>query len=264
MSGLGALKKFGEMLMRKADKGDPRLRRALEQGYDLENPLVHGTNKPLADKKLREMYLTEIPEMALNYTGGGRRAGAGAPAKGPLLAPAVLKGRPYETDIDAFEKVSLDDMSWLNRLGIDDPEGFKAAVRARNVANWEKTHPGRSEFLDPWLGNSMFREPKDIASMNTLELDYYTKPDFFSLLDNPAFRDELVARGRPSIKFGHEYTDNLVLPSGKVKTTGERLPGTAVLAADPAVVRSPWAEFLAPGPGLMRKEGGLATMRGRK
>jgi hypothetical protein len=241
-----ALRRLGDSLLRRAET-DPRLARAVEQGYDLGNPLVHGTNKELKDKKLQHLFLTDEPDMSLNYTGGGRRAGPGAPGKGPMTVPLLLRGKPRATDLDAFEKLPYEDPSWVSRLGIQDPEAFQARVRALRAAE-----PVIGDWVrDPYWGIIGLRPG---AELDPRHLD----KQFFEYLDSPAFRQVLLESDVPSLDFAHDYTVNDISPKGRVTSTRTREPGRAVLSVDPSGLRSPWAQFKKEGVGLMKKRGGLA------
>lgn len=135
-----ALKRFGEALMRQSEH-DPRLARAASQGYDLLNPLVHGTKSDaIAGQVPQAFFATSQPEQALLYTGGGRRGGPGSPAKGGVLVPAVLRGPVKETAFSVDDMLPVDDLSWLRELGIDNPEEFRREVWRANTHRRQLRH----------------------------------------------------------------------------------------------------------------------------
>lgn len=246
MSGLGALRKLGEFLMRQSEK-DERLARAVEQGYDLLNPMVHGTNKPLpVDASLRPLFLTRDPDMALNYTGGGRRAGPGSPARGGLSQVMVMRGEPVRSPRYVAEPVQRDDLSWLTELGITDPEALRQAVLAGNRARHAEYLAQNPKMLqdDIW-GTSFSWTPQEVRS-----------DPFYKFLDIQGMAPELSARGVKALEFNHPYSVNRISPRGKVMRSPETAESTAIFAADPSVLRSPWAEFKEEGVGLMKAKGG--------
>lgn len=250
MSGLGALKKFGEALMRKADAGDPRLRRALDMGFDLENPVVHGTNKPLLDKKLQYLFTAREPGLALDFIGGGRAAGPRA--IGSNMHPLLLRGTPYKTELSAFDQLDYATPAVAERLGIADPEAFMARVQARNAL--------RNGPDSPWVSDKHWgiwgHRPDDT---------FEPRPSFFfQFLDNGAFRQGLLEEGIDSLEFAHPYLAQDITAAGKLKNLKEKLPGSAILSMNPANIRSPWAAFEEEGVGLLKKQGGLVQMRGCK
>lgn len=246
MSGPSALRKFAEMLMRKADSGDPRLRRAQEMGYDLENPVLHGTNKILLDDKMRHLFTAREPGLALDFTGGGRRAGSRAP--GSNMHPLLLRGKPYQTDFDAFTPLEYDSTDWLRDLGVANPEAFRAKVQALNA---QRHGPDSPWVADKYWGVWGHRPDDEFVPRDSL---------FFQFLDNPAFRSSLMDEGIDTLEFPHPYLLQDVTRAGKLKSLNEKAMGRAVLSMDPASVRSPWAAFEEPGVGLMKKKGGLAKV----
>lgn len=246
MSGLGALKKFGEALMRKADAGDPRLRRALDMGFDLENPLVHGTRGDLKGDP-RQLFMARDPDLALLYTGGGRRGGVGTPAKNPSMFPVLTNSPTVKSPFGAFDDVTLNNYEALEGLGIPDPKEFRARVREANALKNEEYLRNNPHFnTDDFFGTWMTINP---------ELDQ--KVRFYSLLDNEAFRNELRKLKIPPIEFAHDYALTSMSPKGRVKFLNQKAPGTAIFAHDPSVLRSPWAAFEEEGVGLLKKKGGL-------
>ena len=250
MSGLGALKKFGEALMRKADAGDPRLRRALDKGFDLENPLVHGTSGDLKGDP-RQLFIARNPDFALLYTGGGRRNGVGTPAKNPSMFPVLTNSPTVESPFGAFDDVTLNNYEALEDLGIQDPREFRARVREANALKNEEYLRKNPQFsIDDFFG-----------TRHTIGPVLDQKVRFFSLLDNEAFRNELRRLNIPPIEFAHDYALTSMSPKGRVKYLNQRAPGTAIFAHDPSVLRSPWAAFEEEGVGLLKKKGGLVQMR---
>lgn len=253
---VGALKQFGENLVRRAEV-DPRLARAVEQGYDLRNPTLHGTNAILpATEGLRPLYSTPEPGHALDYTGGGRRAGTGSPKRGGVTYPMVTRGTVLESPYSVDNRVPYapDDLKWLEKLGLTDPEAFFKAVQAKNAEDNAEAAARYTQLKpDSSWGMSFVS--------NQIPEKYYPQ-NFYRMVENPAFRDELVNQGIDILDFAHPYYTKNIGPKGRVRSTGVEEPSTARFIMNPAVVRSPFAAFEEEGIGLMKKKGGLVRMRG--
>lgn len=268
MSGLGALKKFGEALMRKADAGDPRLRRALDMGFDLENPLVHGTNKPLLDEKLGPLFLTREPDMALNYTSGGRRGGPGTPSKSPNYHVLLTNRKPAQAeDISAFEPMSWENLDVWRQFGIDNPAKFRR--RANRINHENALELARKFKQEPWPVDDFFGSTTINPAFFAEERLRPHTPLLYELLDSRGVQRALREFRAPPLEFNHGYALNKITPRGLVRRTknefgdGEEM-ATAIFVHDPSVLRSPWAAFEEEGVGLLKKEGGLVQMRNCK
>lgn len=256
-AGYSALKRFGEMLMRRSET-DPRLARAAEQGYDLLNPVVHGTQNASVDKLVTEpraLYATSQPEHALQYTGGGRRGGTGSPTKGGVIVPMVLRGKPYVSELSVSDWLPVDDLSWLKQLGITDPEVFRKKVWDINVAR-QMARPNTQHYIDQGMaidglfGNSMSSGGDKPSSIRLHEALNAIEPG--------------LVEEQPIVQFAHPYYDLTVSPKGRVMRSRNLLDGDAILIADPSIARSPWAEFLdeeVGNAGLMKKKGGLVQYK---
>lgn len=238
--------------MRRAES-DPRLARAAEQGYDLLNPVVHGTgNIGLATGVPKAFYATSQPEHALQYTGGGRRAGTGSPAKGGLLLPAVLKGKPLDTGLSVDTPVSYADFEWLRALGIDDPEAFRRKVWERNIQR-QMSMPYTQEYLDRGMTfDNAFGNSMGVAG----------RPEYARKLHEALGSiTEDLAKIQPLISFSHPYTPTEISPKGRIMRGKSIVDGDAILVADPSLARSPWANFEEDGPGMLKARGGLVQYK---
>lgn len=247
-AGYSALKRFGEMLMRQSEN-DPRLARAAAQGYDLLNPVVHGTNSlKITSEAPRGFYAASQPEHALNYTGGNRRAGIGAQSKGGMLVPLVLKGKPLNTGLAVDTPVSYTDFEWLRALGIDDPEAFRQKVWERNTQR-QLAMPNTQKYLA--MGRTFDNAFGD--SMGVPDRVEYPRK-LHEALD--AIAAEL-AEVQPLISFKHPYIPAEINAKGRVLRAKGTVDDDSILVADPSLARSPWAAFEEEGLGLMKKRGGL-------
>lgn len=252
--GYSALKRWGEQLMRQAER-DPRLARAVEQGYDLLNPVVHGTTGDRAEKLVvapRAMYAASDPEHALLYTGGGRRGGVARAKDNGAIVPLVIKGKPKQLPYNIDARLPTDDLSWLKEFGIEDPEAFRQKVWEANVAR-QMAMPTTQRYLD----NGM---TIDEVFGNTIGVpDRGRSPEPLHHLLNAI--EPALPEDAPLLSFRHPYSNYSVTPSGQVRKAKDTGIDTVILIADPSLARSPWAQFEEDGVGLMKAKGGLVQYR---
>ena len=252
--GYSALKRWGEQLMRQAER-DPRLARAVEQGYDLLNPVVHGTKGAWVERLVdepRALYAASDPEHALVYTGGGRRSGVARAKDNGAMVPLVVKGKPKQLPFAVDSRLPMDDLSWLKEFGIEDPEAFRRKVWEANVAR-QMSRPTTQGYLN----NGMVID--DVFGNSIGAPDRERSPEPLHHVLNAIAPG--LAEDVPLLSFEHPYNNFNVSPKGQVRKAKETGVDTTILIADPSLARSPWAQFEEEGVGLMKAKGGLVQYR---
>lgn len=238
---MGALAALAKLLAQSAER-NPRLARAVEQGYDLSRPLLHGTGRSLPEgESLRPLFATEDPGLALRFT-GGRRGLVGKGSMYPLVTKARIEVVPMAFD-DVLDMADVDLVAKI--LGYKGTGG-QFADRAAEL-NRHKLGSGLSA-MDPFG-----------VSVGRSDWGPYTKAPLYTMMDDPGMMQALRDSGVEALRFGHPVSDVPISAKGKVlhEKSGPLRAADAVYILDQSKVRSPWAQFLDEGIGLGKKKGGV-------
>lgn len=179
------------------------LKRALieAEGFTAK-PWFHGTNKDLVLDS-RPLWAAEDPMVAGLYTGGGRRAGPGTATSKGRIYPFLAKQDARDTGLVVTANVPRKSDEWLEQLGIGNPTEFKRQVKERADAAISKL--SMPESLVPYA-TDLGEIGAHIASFNPLDYD----PKLYAVLDNPAFRDQLVETLGPSSSFIFDHPSSVL------------------------------------------------------
>jgi hypothetical protein len=259
-------------------RGDSRISRAVDQGYDIGAPIFHGSPKNISFDDLKsnrgKVFYAGEPDIANLYT-----AGFNIPyqhrSKGQVL-PLLHRGEVSKLDMNLF-KFNTDMEKFFQDIGLPQKDIYK--IRDKVIKN-------RIKELDAWRDKYGQSEP-DYYDRRVKELvdEGISNENIRAFLDSKEARNSLSKHNLPTLEFNYPITKNAskenpgiiyglssdTYPDQQYFNHSYNPPHPytvehrkSYVTFNPERLRSPFAEFdpeFVGKPGLMKRRGGLVHLR---